>query len=173
MATEDLEPITVTAQPLPSNWSLSAPLSPFSRLGDLDALTNTGGGAGIGSSSYTEAPKSRLPITKVSTPVGNLPGVNIPIGNNANIGVGMNPVGSKIGANLNLKFKKGGEVKSSPKKAAPKKAAKPNPMLMAKAAKMAKAPIIKKAAGGAAKVRKGMATPEGKIIDAMNKICGR
>jgi hypothetical protein len=32
---------------------------------------------------------------------------------------------------------------------------------------------VKKAAGGAAKVRKGMATPEGKIIDAMNKIRGK
>jgi hypothetical protein len=32
---------------------------------------------------------------------------------------------------------------------------------------------VKKAAGGVAKVRKGMATPEGKIIDAMNKIRGK
>jgi len=32
---------------------------------------------------------------------------------------------------------------------------------------------VKRAAGGAAKVRKGMMTPEGKIIDAMNKIRGK
>jgi hypothetical protein len=30
-----------------------------------------------------------------------------------------------------------------------------------------------KAAGGAAKVRKGMMTPEGKIVDAMNKVRGK
>jgi hypothetical protein len=33
--------------------------------------------------------------------------------------------------------------------------------------------IMKKAAGGAAKVRKGMMSPEGKIMDAMNKIRGK
>ena len=32
---------------------------------------------------------------------------------------------------------------------------------------------VKKAAGGAAKVRKGMMTPEGKIIHAMNKVRGK
>jgi hypothetical protein len=32
---------------------------------------------------------------------------------------------------------------------------------------------MKKAAGGAAKVRKGMMSPEGKIIDAMNKVRGK
>jgi hypothetical protein len=32
---------------------------------------------------------------------------------------------------------------------------------------------IKRAAGGAAKVRKGMMSPEGKIIAAMNKIRGK
>jgi hypothetical protein len=32
---------------------------------------------------------------------------------------------------------------------------------------------VKKAAGGAAKVRKGMMTPEGKIVDAMNKVRGK
>jgi hypothetical protein len=32
---------------------------------------------------------------------------------------------------------------------------------------------VKKAAGGAAKVRKGMMTPEGKITHAMNKIRGK
>ncbi len=32
---------------------------------------------------------------------------------------------------------------------------------------------VKRAAGGAAKVRKGMMTPEGKIIDAMNKVRGK
>jgi hypothetical protein len=32
---------------------------------------------------------------------------------------------------------------------------------------------FKKAAGGVAKVRKGMMTPEGKIIHAMNKVRGK
>jgi hypothetical protein len=34
-------------------------------------------------------------------------------------------------------------------------------------------PPVKRAAGGAAKVRKGMMSPEGKIMDAMNKIRGK
>ena len=32
---------------------------------------------------------------------------------------------------------------------------------------------VKKAQGGAGKVRKGMMTPEGKIVDAMNKVRGK
>ena len=32
---------------------------------------------------------------------------------------------------------------------------------------------VKRAQGGAGKVRKGMMTPEGKIIDAMNKVRGK
>jgi hypothetical protein len=38
---------------------------------------------------------------------------------------------------------------------------------------IAKGGVVKKAQGGAGKVRKGMMTPEGKIIDAMNKIRGK
>ncbi len=37
---------------------------------------------------------------------------------------------------------------------------------------MGKPSVMRKAAGGAAKVRKGMASPEGKIMAAMNKIRG-
>jgi hypothetical protein len=39
--------------------------------------------------------------------------------------------------------------------------------------KKAQGGLMKKAAGGAAKVRKGMASPEGKVIDAMRKIHGK
>lgn len=196
MATEDLEPIVVTAQPLPSNWSLTAPLSPLSKLGNLDAMTNTGGGAGIGASSYNAGdiasdyvPPSptTMPIGKVNTAAGKVYGLkNLQIGNNTNLGLGYNPSGNRVGATLTKTFKKGGEVKvdlkkagkAAPKKAAkaaPKKGAKPNPMFMAKAAQMnmMQPPIMKKAAGGAAKVRKGMASPEGKIIEAMNRIRGK
>jgi hypothetical protein len=38
---------------------------------------------------------------------------------------------------------------------------------------IAKGGVVKKAAGGAAKVRKGMMTSEGKIVDAMNKVRGK
>jgi hypothetical protein len=38
---------------------------------------------------------------------------------------------------------------------------------------IAKGGVVKKAAGGAAKVRKGMMTPEGKITHAMNKMRGK
>lgn len=126
MAMEDQKPITVTGQPLPSNWSLTAPLSPLSKLGNLDSLTNTGGGAGIGASSYVPPDNnSRFRIGKVNTPVGNLPGVTVPIGNNASVGLGMNPLSNKIGANFTTTLKKGGKVKkAAPKKAAPKKMAK-------------------------------------------------
>jgi hypothetical protein len=41
------------------------------------------------------------------------------------------------------------------------------------AAKLAAPTPMKKAAGGAAKVRKGMMSPEGKILHAMNKVRGK
>lgn len=204
MATEDLETIVVTGQPLPSNWSLTAPLSPLSRIGNIDALTNTGGGAGGGASSYNAgnsasnyvpADPTTLPIGKVNTAAGKVYGLkNLPISSNTSLGLGYNPSGNKVGATITQTFKKGGDVKAAPKKAgkaapvkvakaapkkaakaAPKKGAKPNPMFMAKAAQMnmMQPPIMKKAAGGAAKVRKGMASPEGKIIEAMNRIRGK
>ena len=60
----------------------------------------------------------------------------------------------------------------------PKKVAKGGPVKKAKGGMAyakggAMMTPIKRAAGGAAKVRKGMMTPEGKIMDAMNKIRGK
>ena len=46
-------------------------------------------------------------------------------------------------------------------------------ILRAMGKKFAKGGVMEKAAGGAAKVRKGMASPEGKIIEAMNRIRGK
>lgn len=79
----------------------------------------------------------------------------LPIGDGATLSVGANPMRSGVGVDLRVPFKKGGKACN----AQAKKGSKPT--------------IMKKAAGGAAKVRKGMATPEGKIIAAMHKIRGK
>lgn len=126
MAMEDDVPITVTGNPLrPINYSIAAP-SALNKFTGIDALGSTGGGAGIGASSYVPPDNnSRYRIGKVQTPVGNLPGVTVPVGNNASVGLGMNPLSNKIGANFTTTFKKGGAVKkAAPKKTSPKKMAK-------------------------------------------------
>lgn len=79
----------------------------------------------------------------------------LPIGDGATVNFGVNPTRGGVGARLTVPFKKGGKACNT------------------QAKKGSKPAVMKKAAGGAAKVRKGMATPEGKIIAAMNKIRGK
>lgn len=100
------------------------------------------GGGGVLGVNYTPSQMMR------TVTLGKTAGITGPTvsGDGYKASAGIGPRGS-IGIGGKIAFKKGGDVKGKKKP-------------------------VKKAAGGAAKVRKGACSPDGKIINAMRKLRG-
>ena len=101
-----------------------------------------GGGGGVLGVNYNPIP-IRAPVTISKTAGISGPTVR---GDGYKVSAGVGPRGS-VGIGGKVAFKKGGDVKGKGKP-------------------------VKKAVGGAAKVRKGACSPDGKIINAMRKLRG-
>jgi hypothetical protein len=135
---------------------------------NYDLLSGSGGGVPSGGGGFRLSPTM---MRQPSSDLGRISGTAAPKG---------------VGVKGTLRFKKGGDVQTSAdtaKKLATEmggmkkggKAKKDGLAVMiaiGSPMKGMKKPV-KKAQGGAGKVRKGMMTPEGKIVDAMNKVRGK
>ena len=121
---------------------------PVSRGTQTMSRSGYGSSGGGSSSRYTPQPSSPA-SGREGLGLGRTAGISGPTvrGEGYRVSAGVGPRGS-IGRGGKVKFKKGGDVKGKGKP-------------------------VKKAAGGAAKVRKGACSPDGKIINAMRKLRGK